>query len=148
MSQEVVHKLFKSTNISLGVQVEFAYQWSKWIQFNRDNLPVIENGQLESSEYNNTNNIVQIASTTQFLKLDSILKSNAYGLSIIAAFKDEKKLDDNTRKLLCEAIIQFCIEKNHSLTVYDAENITKQIVTMFPDEVAVKQFGIPNCSVL
>lgn len=124
--------------------MEFAYQWSQWIQiinrgtttttnYVQQNLqPIVA----QSTDYANDNSEIVLTST-KILKLESILKSNPYGLSVMATFKNHNKLDENSRKLLCEAIVQFCIEKNHSMTVHDAEDITKQIVLMFPDELPV-----------
>lgn len=43
---------------------------------------------------------------------------------------------------VCEAIVHFCIENDHSLKVKDAENLAKQIAEVFDGEESVSVFDV------
>lgn len=67
----------------------------------------------ESTDQRNKNIVVDVISTvsTSTLILESILNSNPYGISVIESFRAQNKLDENSRKLLCDAVLHNCIEK-------------------------------------
>lgn len=78
------------------------------------------------------------------ISLHDILKSNPYGKNVIDTFQsadgqpaEKPQLNENLRKLLCEAVLQYCIEHNHDLSKSDCASLTTQICTVFPDELAV-----------
>lgn len=139
LSDQLAAKIFNTTNLSLGAQTEFYYQWSQWInKLNNKSTIVTES----TKQYDRKCVIENVYSTSKssVLKLEDILSSNLYGASVMKTFKEQRKLDGNARKLLCEAVLHFCIEKEHSLSVQDSEDLTKQIVISFPGELSVNNF--------
>lgn len=71
------------------------------------------------------------------LILNSILQSNQYGMSLLKAVAEKKPMNDNLRQILCDAILQYCIEKNRALSVKDCASLARQICNVFPDELMV-----------
>lgn len=156
MSNGIAERIFHGTNISLGAQIEFHYQWSQWIKnFNQ------ESGSNEKNQSNdNTNQIltdinetIEESSTSksnQSISLHTILKSksNPYGTSVCDYYRKNGVLDDKIRKLLCEAVLFYCIETKHNLSKKDCASLTEQIVQSFKGEVPVNlRFKANLCSI-
>lgn len=164
MQNKMAQKLFKNTNVPLGVQVEFFYQWSQWIQNINQSEQSPSNHNIQSNEIQSNKTNVPEVDTSQsrdfvterkktsktnepnLINLKTILQSNTYGKSLIDAFgsknideisKSKPELTENLRHLLCEAILQYCIEYSHDLTVRDCEKLANQICQVFPDELMV-----------
>lgn len=92
-----------------------------------------ENLQSNQSETSNQNNqiLASASNSNQFtetvpigkiqtaLDLNSILQSNQYGKSFLKAVKEKKPINDGLRQILCDAILQYCIEKDRDLSVKD-----------------------------
>lgn len=122
LDEQTARNLFSKSNLSLGAQIEFFNCWSKWKQ----------------SILNITTENANASPLEGTLKLGIILQSNPYGLSVLKFCESNSSLNDNARKLLCDSIIHYCIEKGHDLTVKDAESLAQQIAQTFSGEVAVK----------
>lgn len=122
LSPKMATNIFLNTGVSLGVQINFFIKWTEW----KNSIERIESSQ--------NNSIME-----EEISLNKILNSNPYGESVKKSFEKEKSLNDKTRKLLCEAVLYFCINNNHSLTVKDCENLGNQIVKTFPNEEMVNK---------
>lgn len=158
LSVNMAQNLFNSTNIPLGARVEFVFQWSKWMESQREQLPSDDNANeipqtnekpqsmLRSQKHaSEKSKIPSISSNSTSTNLLEILKSNAYGKSVMKAFmgRDGKaiknpQLTDKLRKSLIESILQYCIVKKLELTKSNCELLTKQICKEFPGELAVQ----------
>lgn len=115
--------ILSRSNFSWGIQTEFMYHWTKWMN---ESINVIHNNHLEVENTNST------------LHLDTILNLNPYGKSVLKHYSEQSSLNENMRKLLCESIIHFCIDKEHAMSVKGSENLAKQIVQAFPGEEMVR----------
>lgn len=162
----MARNLFINTDIPLGARVEFYYQWSKWIkqfdqrvqaspnsslltdQSNRTNQSYHSNesDQLQSLQSNQTidlNKKSDAAGSTSVdtseisINLKTIINSNTYGQSVLKQFNEKKAMNDNLRKMLCDSILQYCIENKHELSTVDCAKLTKQICSVFSGETAV-----------
>lgn len=150
MSKEMAQTLFQSTNIPLGVRVEFFYQWSRWIE--TTNQTNSNESQLDNMESRESSVLKSIDSITQedpksiqdTINLNTILKSNTYGKSMLKAYRDTRTMTENLRKLLCDAILQYCVENKHDLTVNDCASLSKQICKVFPGELVVYNPSTPS----
>lgn len=152
LSKQTLPFLFQNTpleSFSLGDRIEFIYHWSKWIaSFGEEYenvqeflslMPAVtydfqENSQ-DTVHSNDTKTCKNSSSST--LCLTNILASNRYGKAVIDYFKIHNQLDDPTRKLIADAVLQFCIAEDIELSTNDAESLSKQIVEVFPTELAV-----------
>lgn len=161
LSPELAQTLFQSTDIPLGVRVEFNYQWSKWIK-NIDKpaeTPSNFNEYLQSKQSKPSNQFNQpnqtlpgtsnsnqsietrpIGKTQSALDLNLILQSNQYGASFLKAVSEKKPMNDGFRQILYDAILQYCIEKNRDLSVKDCASLAQQICAAFPEELMVLIF--------
>lgn len=124
--------ILAKTNLSLGIQIEFYHQWSKWSE------------RSTASENITTDIAYPNTSKKPFsnLNLATILNSNPYGQSVIQAYEKESSLNEHTRKILCESIIHYCIDRGHSLTIKDTENLVKEIVFTFKGEDMVSLYRL------
>lgn len=155
--------LFSNTDIPLGARVEFNFQWSKWIKdvseshaqtpANRDEYRQSNQANQSltgTSESNRSlagkSNSIQSTETNPTgqeqppLVLNSILQSNQYGASFLKAVSEKKPLNDNLRQLLCNAILQYCIEQKRDLSVKDSASLARQICNAFSGELMVFSF--------
>lgn len=124
LEQKMARSLLSKSNVSLGIQVEFYHQWSTWSQTAEGVCTdVVKSDSTEKKE--------------KTLDLATILNSNPYGQSVIQSYETNGSLNENLRKLLCESIIHYCIDKSHSLSVKDSEHLAKQIILAFPKEEMV-----------
>lgn len=133
--------ILKDSDVPSGAQVEFNYQWNKWIK----NLNVQDEAEqqsrtvLRTSEGTSNHSAALKANATEkSITLDIILKSNQYGITLINAYEKNKVMNDNLRKLLVESVLQYCIEFKHDLTVKDCSLLAAQIVQVFPGEEMVR----------
>lgn len=96
-------------------------------------------------------NDINIPSTSSFQKpinLHDILKSNSYGRNVMEVIQintdgnttEKPELNENLRKLLCESVLQYCIQYKHDLSKRDCASLTAQICTAFPNELAVLHY--------
>lgn len=140
----MAQNLFQNfSEIPLGARIQFHFKWSQWIQTVCPpvQIPVKANECLQSNETKagnmNDEETIKIASEAYSINLITILKSNSYGKSLIETFKETKVMTENLRKLLCESILQYCIESRHELSVIDCASLANQICAVFPGEEMV-----------
>ncbi|XP_055543602.1 uncharacterized protein LOC129729144 [Wyeomyia smithii] len=145
LTPEMAISILNQPCIPLGAQVEFYHHWHNWMESARSTIDV-EKAECSSqsitskSSMNESNSAQQSRAMEAPLDLNTILKSNQYGLNLIAVFNRDKILNDNLRKLMLESILQFCIENKHDLTVKDCSVLAAQIVQVFPGEVMAYYF--------
>lgn len=157
--------MFVNTDVPLGVRVEFYFHWSEWIKTIHNNVNTLSDANLQTDKSSQSESFQSIQSdqSIQFtqslqsnqvrdsiaretmtnenpLNLNMILNSNPYGLSLIKKFNETNVMDENLRKVLCESILQYCIQHNHELSVDDSARLAKQICKVFPGEVMVYLF--------
>lgn len=148
----MAQNMFQGTDIPLGVRVEFFHKWSEWIKHNSQPIQTSPNPnefQFQSNlfayqDQDSSENIDKQStqkstqkSTQEKLNLNSILNSNIQGKNLLIKFKETKIVTENLRKLLCESVLQYCIENDYSLTVHDCESLANQICVAFPGELTV-----------
>lgn len=161
LTKEMAQNLFQNSIVPLGARVEFFFQWSKWmknidqrVETTADHFESQSNQTFESSqpepistqskqindrESNADKPVVPLLSNQEPITLKTILNSNAYGKNLMKAVesKQNKVLNENLRKILCEAINQYYVERERDLTKKDCESLSKQICKIFPGELAV-----------
>lgn len=156
LSNQTLPFLFQNTPLeilTLGDRIEFVFHWSKWIEsiekqqgspqttsnINNHSLPVSSNGSVSQENIQSDINVSDAnqSSKSSSLYLNTILKSNRYGNAVTEYYIKHNELDDTSRKLLAEAVLQFCIATNTELSTSDAESLSTQIVSVFPNELAV-----------
>lgn len=71
------------------------------------------------------------------ISLSSILNSNAYGKRVIETYNRDKSLNDDSRKLLVDSVLQYCIANDHDLSVADCALLSNEISEEFTGEDAV-----------
>lgn len=140
----MAQNLFQSTDIPLGARVEFFYQWFQWSKAfdqpirtepsSNENIQLI---MLDNQEINAQQSLNASNPNQPEIDLCKILNSNTYGTSMLNSFKQAKAMNENLRKLLCESVLQYCIENKHDLTVNDSSKLAHQICKIFPGEEMV-----------
>lgn len=124
--------------IPLGAQIEFNYQWNKWMQnlnatSDKPSLVIVKPNQMNP----NASIASSSADADKRICLNAVLNSNQYGITLKAAYERSGVLNDNLRKLLVESVLQYCIEAKHDLSVKDCSLLGKQIIQAFPGEEMV-----------
>lgn len=119
-------------NVSLGIQIEFFYHWSKWIS---------------ATENSNTKRNIDIATggSTNFtavtmpakVNLESILTSSAEGEFILLYYKKHLHLSDGVRQSLVDTIVNYYHRNKLKLTIGECAQLSKEITEMFTGEQAV-----------
>lgn len=71
------------------------------------------------------------------ISLSNVLNSDTYGKSVMESYQRDKSLNDNSRKLLVESVLQYCIANQHDLSVADCALLSKEISEEFAGEEAV-----------
>jgi len=70
--------------------------------------------------------------------LNEILIKSTQGAMIIDYYYKQKKLNESSRSLLVEIIINDLIKKNRTMTIDLANSISNAIVKSFPTEIKVR----------
>lgn len=128
LTPKMALRIFSHTDVSLGVQINFFIKWSEW----KKTLDKTATSSKESEVL------------SEVISLGAILNSNPYGKSVKLVYEKKQELNEDTRKLLLEAILHFCIDNEHSLTVKDSAKLAKQIVETFPNEKMVSSWHKHN----
>lgn len=146
--------LFHNSGLSLGVQVEFCYRWSQWIQIvdqtiqkntpasnnqiqQANNLRADVNGLPSNSEINHIVTTSAKTHNAELLNLNAILSTGPYGPNVLSYYKTNHNLNDMTRKLLVEAFLYYCITTNISVTKAACKSLSIEIEKTFNGEIAV-----------
>lgn len=156
LSTQMASSLFYNSNLSLGVQVEFYYRWSQWIQIVDQNQTVQKNTPFAASNSqikqandlhaginslpSNSDHKVTTSVKTQnaeLLNLNAILSTGPYGPNVLSYYKINHNLNDMTRKLLVEAFLYYCITTNISVTKAACKSLSIEIAKTFNGEIAV-----------
>lgn len=97
-----------------------------------------------SSQTQQSSNDVDVIAQNQpmttkdpFLDLSKILQCAPYGPAVLAHYKLHNSLDDNTRKLLVEAFLHYCITVNIKPTKGSCQKLAKLIAETLNGEIAV-----------
>lgn len=169
----MAENLFQNTNVPLGAQVEFVYQWSEWMKSLNQCIqtPPVSNDQVQSDQSNQSiitllqsndahfhsnvplqsnylakNQVVfktpiaignHVSPDQNSISLSDVLNSNAYGKSLIEAYKQEKCMNEYLRNLLVDSVLQYCVANNHELSVADCASLSNEIPIFFAGEIAV-----------
>lgn len=154
MPEKFATLIFKNTNISMGIQIEFYNCWSHWVnQFSDATNNTISNNDIQRSKSNlnvteihsNVHLEQPIIKTTNLqnrkaLCLKDILSSGPYGPGVIAHYKIHNSFDEKIRKLLVEAFLHHCITKDINITKAECKFLSTEIQNTFNGEIAVRIF--------
>ncbi|XP_029346278.1 uncharacterized protein LOC115034241 isoform X2 [Acyrthosiphon pisum] len=128
----------------IGIKAKFTHKLQEWQKYNSIvNLPV---NNLSSISVQHTtppnlpvNNMssTSVQHTTPSVKmcLQEVLNSTTTGKMILDYYKNNKKLNNNIRTLLVDAIISYIITKQIPMSVNLASSIGSDIVNIFQTEV-------------
>ncbi|KAK4881552.1 hypothetical protein RN001_004871 [Aquatica leii] len=118
---------------SKGIQIIFFTNWCKWIDgtHSKELHPVSDNTEcniLKSTT--NTDNNQQ--SRVTLLK---ILNYSVHGRNVLEHYKKNSRItNDNVRKLLLDAIVDYYLQQKLELTTQDCDNLSNEIVNSFNGE--------------
>lgn len=146
LSKEMAIRIFERSPLPLGVQIVFNHHWSEWIQTvhhigaaNALAANVVEANAVAAIEpIQPIANSSNLQTNNDHLDLNMILKCAPYGPAVLDFYKSHNKLDDNTRKLLVEAFLHYCITANIKPSKADCKKVAETIAKTLNGEIAVK----------
>lgn len=152
----MARKVLKHTNFSIGMQVEFFFNWSQWVSnFNQPDQSNELGGKTSSNlqKKDETINNIQCdtvresklvaadsSNRSSLINLNDILSNGPYGKVVLDYYKSHNSLNDRTRKVLLEAFLQHCISTGITVTKANCQLLSVQIRETFKGEIAVKIF--------
>lgn len=90
-------------------------------------------------------NLIQSTNSSKIgFDLSEILIKSTQGSMIVDYYYKQKKLNESSRSLLVEIIINDLIKKNRTMTIDLANSISNAIVKSFPTEIKVRTLKIIN----
>lgn len=139
-------QLLKHSNLSLGVQAEFYYQWSQWNQtvgqLTQEN-PICDQSIRYSQQSNNSgiNYAVPTAEVkkSDVLNLNDILSYGPYGPAVLSHYEQHHSLNEKARKLLVDAFLHHCASAGISVSKAACKSLSMQIQHTFEGEIAVPE---------
>lgn len=143
LPEHMASQLLSHSNLSLGVQSEFYYNWSKWHQ--TVDQPTQENAICEQSKsYTQQLNGGGINYTvpagevkkSDFLNLKDILSSGPYGPGVLSHYEQHHSLNVKARKLLVDAFLHYCASTGISVSKAACKSLSMQIQHTFEGEIA------------
>lgn len=129
MTEKHVKQIFKKHKIQIGIQIEFQ-MWLKSWQTSTLTTTDASSDQIQKNESHQD---------TQF-NIVKILKLSSQGRSILEIYNINQQLNDGSRSLLVELIVNYMIQNDMKMTIPIAEKIKDNILTIFPEENAVILF--------
>lgn len=148
-----------TSHLSVGKQIKFTANlqiWQKQQQQETDLQGQLHENQHDHLEYyhqsksfSNVENINNITNDDIVRKNDDIfniknvnlfeiLKTTNDGKSILQMYEDKRDLNETTRSILLKLIITFFhINTNLNMSAKTAENLSNQIIVLFPNEMKV-----------
>lgn len=138
-------QLLKHSNMSLGVQAEFYYNWSQWNQTvdhqtTQENAifeqPISNLQQLNGGGTNYTVPTVEVRKS-DFLNLNDILSYGPYGPGVLSHYEQHHSLNEKARKLLVDAFLHHCASAGISVSKAACKSLSMQIQNTFDGEIAV-----------
>lgn len=137
-------QILKNLNLSLGVQVEFYYNWSQWIKTvdQPTQASAISEQSINYSQQLNGGVINYTAPTVEvqksdFLNLKDILSSGPYGPGVLSHYEQHHTLNEKARKLLVDAFLHHCASTGISVSKAACKSLSMQIQRTFDGEIAV-----------
>lgn len=152
-------KLLQNSQFSLGMQIEFFFNWTKWIQslkandnsenecqnyesnglsLDRLNLHKSSSIHSQSTHSSVTTKTLTTEPQNSNMTLKDILSYGPYGPGVLSHYKEHKHLNEKTRRLLGEAFIHHCATTNATVSKSDCKSLSFQIQECFDGEIAVK----------
>lgn len=131
---ELLTKEFK-----LGVLIKFENNLKNWqIRLNSTvSSSLSENASAELSNKSfNSQSITDIPDNKD-IKLEQILQQTSNGISLLENCKNGIELNDGCRTILLDTIINHLIQNKIKMSTKLAENISDEIVSVFPKEIKV-----------
>jgi len=112
----------------IGIKAKFTHKLQEWQKYN--SIVILPVNNLSSISVQHTTPSIKIC-------LQEVLNSTTTGKMILDYYKNNKKLNNNIRTLLVDAIISYIITKQIPMSVNLASSIGSDIVKIFQTEVKV-----------
>lgn len=135
MTAEDFQKLVKKYNIKLGIEIKFIHNLKKW-----------QNPILETTPLPIQVKVIKPIVTKQ-LDMVEILNKTAQGALILKKYEEVQIINDATRSILVELIINHMIQIDLRMTIDVAKKILEAIVEVFPSECDFKVSTYVQCYV-
>lgn len=118
----MAQNLFQSTDIPLGARVEFFFQWSQWSTQLAMNAKMCHQLNQTDDQALNEQPFMNIPIKNQMQNF-----AFKYLQNILNSFKKTKVMTESLCKLLCDSVLQYCIEFKHDLTIPESSKLAQQI---------------------
>lgn len=154
--------ILRNSNFSLGVQVEFYYNWSQWIKninqrqiehtnqahqsipTSQQSTPIHSKflGNMESTkatihpQHLIASEILDTKNSEHF-NLHEILSNGPYGPGVLSHYNENNSLNDKARKLLVKAFLHHCVSTGSTVSKAACRSLSMQIQDTFKGEIAV-----------
>lgn len=128
------------TNYPLGIHIKFEKHLEEYQknQEQRHNVSLLKSKIIAETPVQNLT--LQSTPSESGFDLNEILIKSTQGVMIIDYYCKQKKLNESSRSLLVEIIINDLIKKNRTMTIDLANSISNAIVKSFPTEIKVRTF--------
>lgn len=133
------HAELLTIEFKLGVLIKFENNLKNWqIRLNSTvSSSLSENASAELSNKSfNSQSITDIPDNKD-IKLEQILQQTSNGISLLENCKNGIELNDGCRTILLDTIINHLIQNKIKMSTKLAENISDEIVSVFPKEIKV-----------
>jgi len=127
------------TNYPLGIHIKFEKHLEEYQknQEQQHNVSLLKSKIIAETPVQNLTLTSTKPSEIGF-DLNEILIKSTQGALIIDYYYKQKKLNESSRSLLVEIIINDLIKKNRTMTIDLANSISNAIVKSFPTEIKVR----------
>lgn len=149
MTEKHVLHLVNKYNIKLGIQIKFENFLKTWQQSGT----ILKDSMLEQAGLNDVetlNKTETLFSTSKEMKLDihKIIVNSSQGRTVLNMYKQSSTLNASARTIIVDLIINYMIQNDARMTVLNAQEISTDIIRLFPCENLVRFCKFFNCFLL
>lgn len=129
MTAANIQQLFNKYGLQLGVQFHFESWLKSWQNSNSSAKKITSEPKdsfVSSCNYSGVN-----------FEIEHILKLSSQGRTILDLFTKNQQLNDGSRAIIVELVVNFMIQNEIKMTTDVAQKIADNIVKIFPSEFKV-----------